>query len=87
MIWFYDSVASIRDFLELGGDVLYGTGCACLLQGISNGAEGIDVVGGNQQPGHTVDHHLGHGRGCRPENQGSPQNRHRHGAPWPAADR
>ena len=24
MIWFYDSVASIRDFLELGGDVLYG---------------------------------------------------------------
>jgi biopolymer transport protein ExbB len=23
MIWFYDSVASIRDFLELGGDVLY----------------------------------------------------------------
>ncbi len=24
MIWFYDSIASIRDFLELGGDVLYG---------------------------------------------------------------
>lgn len=24
MIWFYDAVASIRDFLELGGDVLYG---------------------------------------------------------------
>ena len=24
MIWFYDSVSSIRDFLELGGDVLYG---------------------------------------------------------------
>jgi biopolymer transport protein ExbB len=23
MIWFYDAVASIRDFLELGGDVLY----------------------------------------------------------------
>jgi biopolymer transport protein ExbB len=24
MIWFYDAVASIRDFMELGGDVLYG---------------------------------------------------------------
>jgi len=24
MIWFYDSIAAIRDFLELGGDVLYG---------------------------------------------------------------
>ncbi len=24
MIWFYDAVASIRDFLDLGGDVLYG---------------------------------------------------------------
>ena len=24
MIWFYDAIASIRDFLELGGDVLYG---------------------------------------------------------------
>ena len=23
MIWFYDAVGSIRDFLELGGDVLY----------------------------------------------------------------
>jgi biopolymer transport protein ExbB len=23
MIWFYDTVGSIRDFLELGGDVLY----------------------------------------------------------------
>ena len=23
MIWFYDAVTSIRDFLELGGDVLY----------------------------------------------------------------
>jgi biopolymer transport protein ExbB len=23
MIWFYDAVASIRDFIELGGDVLY----------------------------------------------------------------
>lgn len=23
MIWFYDALASIRDFLELGGDVLY----------------------------------------------------------------
>ena len=24
MIWFYDTIASIRDFMELGGDVLYG---------------------------------------------------------------
>ena len=24
MIWFYDAVNSIRGFLELGGDVLYG---------------------------------------------------------------
>ncbi len=24
MIWFYDSIGAIRDFLELGGDVLYG---------------------------------------------------------------
>ena len=24
MIWFYDAIASIRDFMELGGDVLYG---------------------------------------------------------------
>jgi len=24
MIWFYDAVASIRDFMDLGGDVLYG---------------------------------------------------------------
>ncbi|NIM70211.1 MAG: MotA/TolQ/ExbB proton channel family protein [Xanthomonadales bacterium] len=24
MIWFYDAVGSLRDFLELGGDVLYG---------------------------------------------------------------
>ena len=24
MIWFYDALASIRGFLELGGDVLYG---------------------------------------------------------------
>lgn len=24
MIWFYDTIGSIRDFLELGGDVLYG---------------------------------------------------------------
>ncbi len=24
MIWIYDSIGSIRDFLELGGDVLYG---------------------------------------------------------------
>ena len=24
MIWFYDAAGSIRDFLELGGDVLYG---------------------------------------------------------------
>jgi len=24
MIWFYDAIASIRDFLDLGGDVLYG---------------------------------------------------------------
>ena len=24
MVWFYDAVASIQDFLELGGDVLYG---------------------------------------------------------------
>ena len=24
MIWFYDAVGSIRGFLELGGDVLYG---------------------------------------------------------------
>jgi biopolymer transport protein ExbB len=23
MIWFYDAIASIRDFIELGGDVLY----------------------------------------------------------------
>ena len=23
MIWFYDAIASIRDFMELGGDVLY----------------------------------------------------------------
>ena len=23
MVWFYDAVASIRDFMELGGDVLY----------------------------------------------------------------
>ena len=23
MIWFYDALASIRDFIELGGDVLY----------------------------------------------------------------
>ena len=23
MIWFYEAVGSIRDFLELGGDVLY----------------------------------------------------------------
>jgi biopolymer transport protein ExbB len=23
MVWFYDAIASIRDFLELGGDVLY----------------------------------------------------------------
>ena len=23
MIWFYDAIASIRDFLDLGGDVLY----------------------------------------------------------------
>jgi CO/xanthine dehydrogenase Mo-binding subunit len=28
---------------------LYGRGCACLLQGISNGAEGIDVVGASVQ--------------------------------------
>jgi len=24
MIWFYDTIASIQDFMELGGDVLYG---------------------------------------------------------------
>jgi biopolymer transport protein ExbB len=24
MIWFYDTVSSIQDFMELGGDVLYG---------------------------------------------------------------
>ena len=24
MIWFYDAIGSIRGFLELGGDVLYG---------------------------------------------------------------
>jgi len=24
MVWFYDAINSIRDFLELGGDVLYG---------------------------------------------------------------
>ncbi|MDX1459825.1 MAG: MotA/TolQ/ExbB proton channel family protein, partial [Xanthomonadales bacterium] len=24
MVWFYDALNSIRDFLELGGDVLYG---------------------------------------------------------------
>ena len=24
MIWFYDAIATIRDFLDLGGDVLYG---------------------------------------------------------------
>ncbi|NIP17407.1 MAG: MotA/TolQ/ExbB proton channel family protein, partial [Xanthomonadales bacterium] len=24
MIWFYDAIGSIRDFLELGGNVLYG---------------------------------------------------------------
>jgi len=24
MIWFYDALATIRDFMELGGDVLYG---------------------------------------------------------------
>ena len=24
MVWFYDAVASIQDFLDLGGDVLYG---------------------------------------------------------------
>ena len=23
MIWFYDAISSIQDFLELGGDVLY----------------------------------------------------------------
>jgi CO/xanthine dehydrogenase Mo-binding subunit len=32
-----------------GGRWLYGRGCACLLQGISNGAEGIDVVGASVQ--------------------------------------
>jgi len=31
------------------GRWLYGRGCACLLQGISNGAEGIDVVGASVQ--------------------------------------
>ena len=34
-----------------GGRWLYGRGCACLLQGISNGAEGIDVVGASVQAG------------------------------------
>jgi hypothetical protein len=24
MIWFYDAIATIRDFMDLGGDVLYG---------------------------------------------------------------
>jgi CO/xanthine dehydrogenase Mo-binding subunit len=34
-----------------GGDGrwVYGRGCACMLQGISNGAEGIDVVGASVQ--------------------------------------
>jgi CO/xanthine dehydrogenase Mo-binding subunit len=32
-----------------GGRWLYGRGCACMLQGISNGAEGIDVVGASVQ--------------------------------------
>ncbi|OHD76322.1 MAG: hypothetical protein A2V99_18380 [Spirochaetes bacterium RBG_16_67_19] len=32
-----------------GGRYLYGRGVACLLQGISNGAEGIDVVGASVQ--------------------------------------
>ncbi len=31
------------------GRWLYGRGCACMLQGISNGAEGIDVVGASVQ--------------------------------------
>jgi len=34
---------------EQSEDALYGEGCACLLQGISNGAEGIDVVGASVQ--------------------------------------
>jgi len=34
---------------EQGGRWLYGRGYACLLQGISNGAEGIDVVGASVQ--------------------------------------
>jgi CO/xanthine dehydrogenase Mo-binding subunit len=36
---------------EGGGRWLYGRGCASMLQGISNGAEGIDVVGASVQAG------------------------------------
>jgi len=31
MVWFYDSIGSIRDFLDLGGDVLYGIMAALFL--------------------------------------------------------
>lgn len=31
MIWFYDAVASIRDFMELGGDVLYAIALTLIL--------------------------------------------------------